>query len=343
MRDVIDNLDNWRESKQELAVTTVVETWGSAPRPIGSKMIATKFGGIAGSVSAGCVEGAVIEESMKVIENGNPRLIEFGVADDSAWEVGLACGGTIKVFIEPGWSLDSIYDSLKELLVSREPFAIVTVLDGAVDQINRKILIKGNGDLVGDLSLPEETGFDIRDVLGLLDDGKSAIMELKDGTRIFIETHPLPSKLIIIGAVHLSETLISIANSVGFDTILIDPRQAFASRERFPHVKELMREWPQEAMSKLVLDKSAYIAVLTHDPKLDDPALQISLKSGARYVGALGSRRTNQKRLERLRKAGLSEDQLSRLNAPIGLDLGGRSPGEIAISIMAEIVKVKNE
>ena len=343
MRDVIDKLDIWRESDQEFAITTVVETWGSAPRPVGSKMVATKEGGIAGSVSAGCVEGAVIEESIEVINDGKPRLIEFGVADDSAWEVGLACGGTIKVFIEPGWALDSIYEPLKEHLISREPFAIVTLLEGADENINQKILVKLNGDVIGDLSLSEQTGFHVNDVLSLLDDGKSTSMELKDGTRIFIEAHPLPSKLIIIGAVHLAENLITIANSVGFDTILIDPRQAFASRERFPHVKELMLEWPEQAMSNIVLDKSAYIAVLTHDPKLDDPALQMALKSNARYVGALGSRRTNQKRLERLREAGLSEDLLSKLHAPIGLDLGGYSQGEIAISIMAEIVKVKNE
>lgn len=343
MRDVIDKLDQWRDRNQDLAITTVVETWGSAPRPVGSKMIATKVGGIAGSVSAGCVEGAVIEESMAVIEQGQPRLIEFGVADDSAWEVGLACGGTIKVFIEPGWSLDSIYEQLKENLVSREPFATVSVLSGGDEILNHKILIKPNGEIFGDLSLHAETGFDVAKVLDLLEDGKSTSVELEDGTRIFVESHPLPPKLIIVGAVHLAENLIAIANSVGFDTVLIDPRQAFASRERFPHVKELLLEWPEEALSKLSLDKSAYVAVLTHDPKLDDPALKFALNSNARYVGALGSRRTNQKRLERLRKAGLSEDLLAKLHAPIGLDLGGRSQGEIAISIMAEILQVKNK
>jgi xanthine dehydrogenase accessory factor len=280
---------------------------------------------------------------MEVIEQGIPRLVEFGVADDSAWEVGLACGGTIKVFIEPGWSLDSIYEQLKEYLVSREPFAIVSVLEGGEDILNHKILVKGDGEASGDLSLLANKGIDINDVLGYLDEGKSTSVDLKDGTRIFVESHSLPPKLIIVGAVHLAEKLITIANSVGFDTILIDPREAFASRERFPHVKELMLEWPEDAMAKLSLDKSAYIAVLTHDPKLDDPALKLALNSNARYVGALGSRRTNQKRFERLQKSGLSEDQLSKLHAPIGLDLGGRSQGEIAISIMAEILQIKHE
>ena len=149
--------------------------------------------------------------------------------------------------------------------------------------------------------------------------------------------------MIIIGAVHLSVPLITIANTLGFETILVDPRQAFASRERFPHVDQLIQTWPDEAMEDLKLDKSSYVVVLTHDPKLDDPPLISALKSDARYIGALGSRRTNQKRLERLRVAGLTDDQLARLHAPIGLDLGGRSSNEIAISIMAEIVKVRNE
>lgn len=280
---------------------------------------------------------------MTVIEQGKPRLIEFGVADESAWEVGLACGGKIKVFVEPGWSLDSIYEPLKENLISREPFATVTVLEGGNEIINHKILVKRNGEVFGDLALHANTGFDVANVLGLLADGISTTVDLEDGTRIFVESHPLPPKLIIVGAVHLAENLITIANSVGFDTILIDPRQAFASRERFPHAKELMLEWPEQAMARLSLDKSAYIAVLTHDPKLDDPALKYALNSDARYVGALGSNRTNQKRLQRLREAGLSEDLLSKLHAPIGLDLGGRSQGEIAISIMAEILLVKNE
>ncbi len=342
MRDVLDKLDQWRDGNQEIAVITVVETWGSAPRPVGSKMVTTMTGGIAGSVSAGCVEGAVIEEAQSVIKSGKPRLIEFGVADETAWEVGLACGGKIKVFIEPGSALDCIYDTMKDTLTSGKTFTTVTTLEGGMDTINKKILIQSDGRIVGDLTLPEEAEFITEKALEFLENEKSGMIAFPDGTKVFVESYPLPSKLIIIGAAHLSDPLITIANAIGFETILIDPREAFANRERFPHVNILIRQWPQDAMSNILIDRSAYIVVLTHDPKLDDPALLFSLKSNARYVGALGSRRTNQKRVERLRKAGLTEEELSLLHAPIGLELGGRSQSEIAISIMAEIIQVKN-
>jgi xanthine dehydrogenase accessory factor len=342
MRDVLDKLDQWRQIEQEIAVTTVIETWGSAPRPVGSKMITTSKGGIAGSVSAGCVEGAVIQEALLVMETEKPKLIEFGVADDTAWEVGLACGGTIKVFIEPGFALNSIYQTLADKIKQGESFVTITVLEGQENIINKKMLIQSDGNFIGDLSLPEGTSRIIEESHLFLESGESGILTLPDGTVIFLEVYPPPSKLLIIGAVQLADPLITLANAVGFDSILIDPREAFATRDRFPHVKMLVRKWPQEALAELVLDKSTYIVVLTHDPKIDDPALQSSLRSDARYVGALGSHRTNQKRLERLRMEGLMEEELSNLHAPIGLDLGGRSPGEIAVSIMAEIVKVKN-
>jgi xanthine dehydrogenase accessory factor len=307
-------------------------------------MSTTKAGGIAGSVSAGCVEGAVIQEAEQVMSSNEPHLIEFGVADETAWEVGLACGGKIKVFVEPGFSLDSIYPQMVTNLMDGVPFVTITYLEGPTDYVNKKLLLDTGGSLEGDLAISEEeSGVLLQQAKDFLDNEKSGTITLADGSRVFIESHPLPPKLIIIGAVHLSEPLTIFANTIGFDTILIDPREAFATKERFPHVGKLVQEWPQDAMENLNLDKSAYIAVLTHDPKLDDPALQIALKSGARYVGALGSRRTNQKRIERLRKAGLTEAQLSRLRAPIGVDLGGRSSSEIAVSIMAEIIKVRND
>ena len=342
MRDVFDKLDQWRESNQEIAVTTVVETWGSAPRPVGSKMVTTMTGGIAGSVSAGCVEGAVIQEAQSVYKSGKPMLIEFGVADETAWEIGLACGGKIKVFIEPGWALDGIYQYLKDNLISGKTFATVTILEEGMDTSNKKMLIQSDGTIVGDLSFPDAVKFIREAGLEFIENERSGMMAFPDGTEVFIESYPLPSKLIIIGGGHLSDPLITIANAAEFETILIDPREAFANRERFPHVNKLIRQWPQDALSNLTIDRSAYIVVLTHDPKLDDPALISTLKSNARYVGALGSRRTNQKRLQRLRKTGLTEEQLSRLHAPIGLELGGRSQSEIAISIMAEIIQVKN-
>lgn len=342
MRDVLDRLDAWIQDGEELAVATVIQTWGSAPRPVGSKMIVTRSGGIAGSVSAGCVEGAVVEESQVVMAEGRPRLLKYGVADEEAWQVGLACGGTIHVFVEPGKALTPIYTSLKQRLADRAPLAVVGVLAGPPEQLNRKLIVLPDGTTQGDLDLKEQAGPVIQSALENLAQGISGVLALADGTELFVEVYPLPPRLIIVGAVHLAEPLVTIAGASGFESIVVDPRRAFAIRERFPQAAEVLQEWPQDALPNMVLDSSAHVVVLTHDPKLDDPALMIALKSGARYVGALGSRRTNEKRQKRLRKAGLDDEQIARLHAPIGLDLGGRSTGEIAISIMAEVIQVRN-
>jgi xanthine dehydrogenase accessory factor len=342
MKDVLDSIEAWRQRDEEIAIATVVETWGSAPRQVGSKMGTTRSGGIAGSVSAGCVEGAVIEEGKAVLQSGQPRLLTFGVADEDAWEVGLACGGTIRVWVEPFSAWDGIYDSLKRHLEARDPMAVISVLDGAPEQLRHKLIVLAGGRTEGNLEIPGQSERMVSAALGLLEKGTGGVLELEDGVSLFIEVYPPVPRLIVIGAVHMAEALVSTANMLGFDTIVIDPRGAFATRERFPHATELIKEWPQHALPEMALDGSAYIAVLTHDPKLDDPALQIALKSNARYVGALGSWRTARERIERLREAGLTEEQLARLHAPIGLALGGRSPGETAVSIMAEIVQIKN-
>jgi xanthine dehydrogenase accessory factor len=343
MQDVIDKFDQWRNVNEATAVATVISTWGSAPRPVGSKMISSQGGGIAGSVSAGCVEGAVIEEGVKVMKSRTPRLLTFGVADDQAFDVGLACGGTIQVFVESGSAWDSIYLELKRGLFERQSFAVLTVISGKPELQNRKALIWEDGRVVGDLDI-EVISTEIKSKTEqMLQAGESGVIEMPEDVKIFVEVHTPPPRLVIVGAVHLSEALIDIANVVGFDTILIDPRKAFATRERFPNASQILVEWPQDALAKTPLNRLSFIAIMTHDPKIDDPALQISLPSEAAYVGALGSKRTNQKRIERLRSAGISEEQIERLHAPIGIDLGGRSPGEIAVSIMAEIIKIHNQ
>lgn len=343
MNDVLASLETWLQRGDQIAVTTVVDTWGSAPRPVGSKMAATLSGGIAGSVSAGCVENAVIEESLAVIRSGQPRLLSFGVADDQAFEVGLACGGTIRVFVEPFTALQGVYSTIKRHLAAREPMAVIAVVSGPAEWINHKLVVQMDGSTEGDLALPDSLRVQaVAAALEQLAQGKGGIIEPAEGVALFVDVYPPVPRLIIVGAVHIAEPLVTAASLVGFDTIIVDPRGAFNTRERFPHATQLVREWPQKALAAMPLDSSAYIAVLTHDPKLDDPALQVALASGARYVGALGSRRTNALRIERLRAAGLTEDQLARLHAPIGLDLKGQSPGEIALSIIAEIVRAKN-
>lgn len=342
MKDVLERLETWRRGNEEIAVATVVETWGSAPRQAGAKMTTTRSGGLAGSVSGGCVEGAVIEESKAVMESGEPRLLTFGVADDTAWEVGLACGGTIRVFVEPFSAWHGVYDSMKEHLAARDAMAVVSVLEGLPDQLHRKLIILPDGTTEGDLDVSTEQEFVVSEALALLETGKAGTLEPADGTSLFVEVYPPVQRLIIVGAVDIANSLVTAADLLGFDTFIVDPRRTFSTRERFPNVTELIQEWPQNALPNMALNGSAYIVVLTHDPKLDDPALQVALTSDARYVGALGSKRTAAKRAERLREAGISEEQLARLHAPIGLPLGGRSPSEIAMSIMAEIVQVKN-
>ena len=342
MRDVIDELEAWRQAGERLAVATVVNTWGSAPRPVGSKMVTTSRGGIAGSVSAGCVEGAVIDEGQLVIKTNQPRLMTFGVADEEAWGVGLACGGTIQVFVEPGSALDVIYNEAKVYLEEGESFAIVSTLKGSTDQQNKKLLLPKNGKSMGDLELGDYAHQVQVKALELIDLEQCGVVEIGENLTVFIETYTSPPRLIVVGAVHLADSLVAMAGLAGFETIVIDPRKAFATHERFPHADRLIVGWPQEILPKLALDSCAYIVILTHDPKVDDPALQIALTSECRYVGALGSRRTNNKRLERLRKAGITEEQIQNLHAPIGLDIGGKTPQELAVSILGEIIQVRN-
>lgn len=343
MDEIFATLSNWRSQKEQIALATVVETWRSSPRPVGAKLITTLGGKVAGSVSAGCVEGAVIETSYEVIRSGIPRLLTFGVTDDDAWDVGLTCGGIIKVFVEPAQALDGIYASMMAALEARRPFVVATVVEGAAHLLNHKHIFLPDGYSEGDLAL---SGADLQRVqdaaLAQLDRGEGGVFVLEDSTHLFLDVYLPPPRLVIVGAVHIAEKLVVMANQVGFETILIDPRTVFATEERFPHVQALIQDWPQKALSRIPLNRFTYVVSLTHDPKFDDPTLQIALNSEARYVGVLGSRHTHALRLERLREAGLSEAHLARIHAPNGLPLGGRSPAEIAVSILVEIIQVRN-
>ena len=341
MNDILFDLAQWLERGENIAVATVISTWGSSPRQAGSKMAVTASGGVSGSVSAGCVESAVIEECATVLTTGKPKLLTYGVADEQAWEVGLTCGGTIRVFIEPFSALESIFSSLSRYLSTQTPSTVINVIQGPPEQINRKLLVTQNMEVEGNLDLGENQAGVVARAEEQLAQGTAALMELDSTTTLFFDVYPAMPRLIIVGAVHIAEYLVTMANSLGFHTIVVDPRAAFASKERFPNAQELIKAWPQEALPALGLDDSAYVVTLSHDAKIDDPALEIALASDARYVGSLGSRTTNQLRLERLRQAGLTEQQLSRLNAPIGLPLGGRSPAEIALSAMAQIVQTR--
>jgi len=306
MREVLSELIEWTRTGEEIALATVVETWGSSPRPLGSKMAVTRSGKMAGSVSNGCIEGAVFEEAQKVLKSGEPKLAAFGVADDVAFDVGLACGGHIEVFVQP---LGRVQEQLIEMLQRNVPATL------------RTNLVTGEAALV---------------------EGAPSGSELarREGD-FFVEPFRRPAHLIIIGAIHIAIPLHRLAKLMGYRVTIVDARAKFATKERFPEADELIVAWPDEAMARLEIDNSSYVVILTHDPKFDLPALRSVLGKQAGYVGAIGSRKTNQNRFDALRAEGFTEDQLARVHGPIGLDLGGRGAEETALGILAEITSTR--
>jgi xanthine dehydrogenase accessory factor len=339
MRDIIQDLDRWFEENKSVALATVVQTWGSSPRRVGAKMAVTVDGEITGSVSGGCVEGAVAETAFQVLETGQPQLLHFGVSDETAWEVGLACGGQIDVFVNP---LDRMsYQAEYEMLSHGDTFAIATLLKGSQQIIGKSLIVRLDGSYEGSL----ESGFlspTIQVALEALGSGHSGRVEIP-GAEVFCEVFLPPPTLVMVGGVHIAIALAALAKPLGYHTIVVDPRRAFGSAERFPHVDRLIQAWPDEALEQLEITSSTAIAMLTHDPKLDDPALKVALPSPAFYIGALGSRKTQAARRERLLAAGIDPSLLSRLHGPIGLDIGAQTPEEIALSILAEIVAARNQ
>lgn len=341
MRDVLEKLIEWSASGQEVALATVVQTWGSAPRPAGANMAITAEGEMAGSVSGGCVEGAVVEAALELLQGGKPRLMQFGVADETAWEVGLSCGGNIHVFVRP-INLNVI-EAWQQAAKEGKSAALVILIDGPDKLLGEELVLLEGGDAQAwgsfgpDLD-PQTLGC-ARTALaaGTPDRIKDETL----GAELFINVElPLPT-LIVVGGVHIAVPLVSLAKTLGYRTVVVDPRRMFGSVERFPNVDQLLQIWPDKALAEVGINSSTAIAMLTHDPKIDDPALKAALDSPAFYIGALGSRKTQAKRQQRLQEAGLSDEQLARIHAPIGLDLGGRSPEEIALSVMAEIVQAR--
>lgn len=338
MRDVLPDIEAWQAAGEKVALATVVETWGSAPRPAGGKMAMTAGGKITGSVSGGCVENAVIEAGQETLKTGRPRLLHFGVADDTAWTVGLACGGTIEVFVE---RLEgALFDPLREAIGRDLPATTATLVKGPEGLLGRKLLLLEDGRVLGSIGKEWDQGAATAARAGLAE-GRSRRVPLLSG-EIFVDIMLPAPRLVIVGGVHIAIPLVTLARALGFRTILVDPREAFANAKRFPHVDSIVPAWPDKALSEIGVDSQTAIAVLTHDPKLDDPALLAALRSPAFYVGALGSGRTQEKRKKRLLEAGLDEKALARLHGPIGLPLGGRSPEEIALAILSEIVATRN-
>lgn len=310
----------WAEQGRGAALATVVETWGSAPRPTGSQLAIGEDAEMVGSVSGGCVEGAVIAEALDALGDGRPRLLTFGVSDEEAFAVGLACGGTIRVLVEPvGSGHGPGLDLLRELAAARA--AREAVAYAVETQTWERRLLRGPGDPLW----PAAEQALIADRSGFEGDW-------------FIAAHNPPLRLAVIGAVHIAQVLVPMARLAGYDVAVIDPREAFASAPRFPDTP-LTHEWPDAALADFGLDARTAVATLTHDPKLDDPAIRAALDAPVFYLGCLGSSRTHAKRLDRLREAGVPEEKLARIHAPIGADIGARSPAEIAVAILAQITE----
>jgi xanthine dehydrogenase accessory factor len=331
MRDVLEQISGWTTRGDKLALATVVGVKRSAPRPPGAKMAVNEHGEIAGAVSGGCVEGAVVEIADGVIRGQEPQLVHFGIADDEAWDVGLPCGGEIDVWIQA-------YEPSRFEEVTRiEGRATeVTLLEGA--DPGAKLLVEADGARSGSLGAPELDDEAARIGAELLWAERSE----RQGSLFFDVTAP-PPRLVIFGAVDVATSLCRLARAAGWRPFVVDPRARFARQDRFPDALEVIASWPEAAFARLGgIDRATSIVVLTHDPKLDDAALQLALRSPARFVGAMGSRRAQVARRERLLAAGLAEDELERLSAPLGLDLGGVSAEETALSILAEVVAARH-
>jgi xanthine dehydrogenase accessory factor len=336
MRELLDQYDAWRAEGLEVGRAVVLRTYGSAPRQEGSVLLVAEDGRMVGSVSGGCVEGAAAEAVLEARRTGEARVIRYGISDDLAWSVGLQCGGTLDVLVQP--------------IV---PEAVVVAArgtgPGADDGLGTTVLTELPADTpppasarpAGAGSADEATGTTLderrRETLAA---GRSATVELPDRT-VFVEAFPATPRLVIVGATEVARALVGLAKALGYERIVIDARTAFATAERFPDVDGLMTDWPDEAFAAIDLGPNDAVAVLSHDPKFDEPAIQEAIRRGARYVGAIGSRKTQADRRRRLLEMGVSESDLEHLHGPIGLDLGGREPAETALAILAEIVAAR--
>jgi xanthine dehydrogenase accessory factor len=326
MYEIRDVLARWLAAGEQVALATVVWAEGSSPRPLGSRLAVTRSGQMVGSVSGGCVEGAVFEEAQEVLAGGQPRRLRYGAVDESGWEVGLACGGKIEIYVEP---LVEVHHHLLAALEAEETVALATRLDGS-----GHLLAWPEGRLEGAPGLAPE--------LTALFPGPSAGLRHYPEGDVFLEVIAPPPTIVIVGAVHIAMPLVTLAQTLGFRVRLIDARRAFATRERFPTVDELVVAWPQDVLRAEDLGPQHYVVILSHDLKFDLPALQIALRSRASYVGLIGSRTTQAKRRAALREAGFGDPELARIHGPVGLDLGGREPAEIALAILAEIVAMRH-
>jgi xanthine dehydrogenase accessory factor len=315
MRDVLNDVKSWLTSGDRVALATVISTWGSAPRPAGSRMAISQSGKIAGSVSGGCLEGEVFEQAQAVLKGKPAQLFHYGVSDDLAWTVGLSCGGEVDVLVEP------LADVHRQLI-------------GALEAETPVVLETNVGDAPGARTLRNAS-----------DAGMDQLLLIESPVRrdgVFLEPFPRPPELYIFGGSHVAIPLTQLATALGFRVSVVDARSKFAEKDRFPSARQVIHAWPDEVLQQLPMDGSTYIVILTHDPKFDDPTITAALRGRPRYIGAIGSRKTHRDRVARLVAAGVSPDEISRVHAPIGLDLGAQTAEETALAILSEMVAVRH-
>jgi len=308
---------DWRQKGHGVALAIVMQTWGSSPRPVGSVMVIRDDMAVQGSVSGGCVEGAVIDAAIESLSAGVGRRLDFGVADARAWEVGLSCGGRIAVLVTP----------VAERGLPAERLA---ALAGDI-AARRAVRLRFDAE-TGALHDPADDPAD-----DPAEDTVAADCGLSEDERLFTFSQQPARRLVVVGGVHITQFLAPMARQTGYDVVVIDPRSVFSTAERFPDTT-CLTAWPDEAMADLSPDSRTAVVTLTHDPKIDDPGLQAALRSEAFYIGCLGSRRTHAARCERLAGSGFTPDDMSRLHGPAGLDIGAKTPAEIAVSILAQMI-----
>jgi xanthine dehydrogenase accessory factor len=331
VRDVLPDIQRWRERGEKVAVATVVATRRSAPRPVGSKLVVSAAGEMAGSVSGGCVESEVYGHACDVLNGERPQLLSYGISDDLAFSVGLPCGGEIDVFVEE--LSETLLARLAQVIENEERAVLFTVVSG--EPLGAQMLVTEQGDRVG-AELPGLADrFD-----EIIRSRRNQLLDV-DGLTAFAEVYGPPTRILIFGAVDTAEALSRQAGALGWRTIVADARGKFATPERLPSADEVIVAWPDEVLERVRPDHDTAVVVLTHDDRFDVPALQGALATEAFYVGALGSRRNQERRRERLLEAGVTEEEIARIAGPCGLDVGAETPAETAISILAEILAVR--
>jgi xanthine dehydrogenase accessory factor len=353
VRDILDSITKWWDAGDSFGLATVVRTFSSAPREPGASLAVSADGEVVGSVSGGCVEGAVYELATQVRDSGQAVLQTYGVSDDDAFSVGLTCGGIIDIFVEPvGQQAFPELGEIAAAVQSGTPVAVATVIDGPGQVGARRVLWadddpepRSSGTLGSGDRLDQAVDDDAR---GMLAQGLTAVRRYgPDGQRrrdelgVFVQSFAPPPRMLVFGAIDFAAAVAREGKFLGYRVTVCDARPVFATRARFPDADEVVTDWPHRYLAGTAVDARTVICVLTHDPKFDVPLLEVALRTPAAYIGAMGSRRTHDDRLARLREAGLSAAELARLRSPIGLDLGARTPEETAVAIAAELIQLR--